>query len=76
MKKFNFSAIENELDLNKLSYNRVRSSGIVPFREITRILGCVFHLTRKQTFQLLKTWEREGWIKIYPYHGVEFVKKD
>ena len=76
MKKYNSLAIEEELNLEELVYQAVYSSGIVSFREITRILGYMFHLTRKQTFQLLKTWERKGWIKIRRYHGVEFVKKD
>jgi hypothetical protein len=76
MKEYDSFAIENELDMNKLAYNKVNSSGIISFRKITRILGVNFHLSREQTFQLLKTWKKKGWIKIHPFHGVEFVKKD
>jgi len=67
---------KEEIDLNIIAYSRVKSSGIVSFRKITRILGCIFHLSRQQTFQLLGNWERKRWVKIYPYHGVEFVKKN
>lgn len=75
MKLVNIRYKEELFDLESLVYNRVKSPGIVPFREITRILGCIFHISRQQTFQLLKSWERKGWVKIHPYHGVEFVKK-
>jgi hypothetical protein len=74
--KFKNIGNKEELSLEELVYQTVYSSGIVSFREVTRILGCMFHLTKKQTFQLLKTWERKGWVKIHPYHGVEFVRKD
>ena len=76
MRVYDSTAIEEELDLNEIAYNKVKSSGIISFRTITRILGVNFHLFRQQTFRLLKKWEKEGWIRIYPYHGVKFVKKD
>lgn len=74
--KIERTAHKEELDLNKIAYNKVESSGIVSFREITRILGCIFHLSRQQTLQLLGIWKNKGWVKIYPYHGVKFVKKN
>ena len=68
-------ADKGELDLNRLAYNKVKDSGIVSFRDITYTLGHTFHLSRNQTFQLLKTWEKRGWVRIYPYHGVRFLKE-
>jgi len=63
-------------DLEEWVFSKVKSMEILSFPEITRILGVNFHITRKQTFQLLKQWKKKGWIKIHPYHGVKFVKKE
>ena len=65
----------NEIvDLNVLAYQKVKSHGIVPFREITMVLGRTFHLSRKQTFVLLRVWQSKDWVKIHPYHGVRFLR--
>jgi len=73
MRDIGLTAQKGELDLNKLVYNRVKAHGIVPFRDITAILGPLHHINRKDTFRLLRTWEYWGWVKIHPYHGVKFL---
>jgi hypothetical protein len=76
--KTNFEALEKEpFDLNQLAFQKISSIDnrrMISFREITRVCGVVFHLSRKQTFLLLKTMEEKGLIKIYPYKGIKILK--
>lgn len=62
------------IDLNELAFEKIRHHDRIGFKEITKILGVNFHLSREQTFQLLKQWENEGRIKIIPYHGIRILK--
>jgi hypothetical protein len=62
------------IDLNELAFEKIRHHEMIGFREVTRILGVNFHLSRDQTFQLLKQWKNEGRIKIISYHGIKILK--
>lgn len=52
---------------NSKGYRSIR------FPEVKRELGMYFHLTKSQTFGVLKKLEEDGKIKIIPFNGIKII---
>lgn len=66
---------EDYIDLNRLAFEKIQPYSELGFRDVTQILGVNFHLSREQTFQLIKQWKKKKWVRIIPYHGIKILKK-
>lgn len=65
-------------DLYSLAYEKIKKAGehgIISFRVITKTWGVLFHLSRYQSFRLMKEMERRNWIQIHPFNGVSIIKR-
>ena len=58
-------------ELEKLNF----SNGIIRFPLVFYRLGCMFHLSRDETWSVLKELELNGYIKIFPYKGIVIKKR-
>jgi hypothetical protein len=58
-------------ELEKLNF----SNSIIRFPLVFYRLGCMFHLSRDETWLVLKELEHSGHIKIFPYKGIAIKRR-
>jgi Mn-dependent DtxR family transcriptional regulator len=67
-----------ELTLEKLVFKRLlelNSSSIIRFPIIFERICPILCLKKREAWQVLKSLESLGLIKIFPYHGIKIIKQ-
>jgi len=47
-----------------------RSSGIIPYPEVKRVLSWLFHFNKSESWEFIAELQSSKLIKRYPYHGI------
>lgn len=50
-------------------------SGIIGFKDVFKVLGWLYHLTRNESKTLIKEMEAAGLVEFVPFHGVRIKER-
>ncbi len=57
-------------ELTRRTYNR---RGIIPFPEVNRVLGPVFHANKEARQEILFELRQQGLIEVVPFRGIKIL---
>jgi hypothetical protein len=59
-----------------VKHGKKSGTGLIPNAECYRILGWLYHLNRKESFNFLNELQELGLCTIIPYHGIKIINEE
>jgi hypothetical protein len=70
---------ENEdLDIHKLALIELKNidkGRMISLKDVFYRLGIIFHFNKEQSYKIIKSLEKKGFIEFFPYNGIRVINR-